>query len=123
MKDSDLERRREKPLGFILRKNPHNPRWGDMKLYLRSQVKDLALEIWESEEALERAHEERDGKREASKRKRHLASYYRAEGVLDGVCSIWGLGRLLLPHAPSSQDRAPSACRQRSRRRCRRGVR
>ena len=66
----DLERRRERPLGFILRKNPHNPRWGDMKLYLRSQVEDVALEIWGGEEALERAHEERDGKREASKRKK-----------------------------------------------------
>ena len=70
LKDGDLERRNEKPLGFIVRKNPHNPRWGDMKLYLRSQVEELALAVWGSEEALERAHEERDGRREAAKRKK-----------------------------------------------------
>ena len=70
LKDGDLERRGEKPLGFIVRKNPHNPRWGDMKLYLRSQVEELALAVWGSEEALERAHEERDGRREAAKRKK-----------------------------------------------------
>jgi DNA-repair protein complementing XP-A cells len=39
LKDSDLEKRGEKPLKFVLRKNPHNPRWGDMSLYLRSQVR------------------------------------------------------------------------------------
>ena len=37
LKDVDFDRR-EPPLKFIIRKNPHNPRWGDMKLYLRSQV-------------------------------------------------------------------------------------
>lgn len=37
LKDCDLDLR-EPVLRFILRKNPHNPRWGDMKLYLRSQV-------------------------------------------------------------------------------------
>lgn len=37
LKDCDLDLR-EPILRFILRKNPHNPRWGDMKLYLRSQV-------------------------------------------------------------------------------------
>jgi hypothetical protein len=31
---------RSPPLKFIVRKNPHNPRWGDMKLYLRLQVSD-----------------------------------------------------------------------------------
>lgn len=38
LKDCDLDLR-EPVLRFILRKNPHNPRWGDMKLYLRSQVR------------------------------------------------------------------------------------
>ncbi|KAJ8029694.1 DNA repair protein complementing XP-A cells-like [Holothuria leucospilota] len=37
LKDADLDRR-EPPLKFLVRKNPHNPRWGDMKLYLRLQV-------------------------------------------------------------------------------------
>ena len=37
LKDCDLDLR-EPPLRCILRKNPHNPRWGDMKLYLRTQV-------------------------------------------------------------------------------------
>ncbi|MCI4395116.1 hypothetical protein PGIGA_G00176680 [Pangasianodon gigas] len=38
LKDCDLDRR-EPPLRFILKKNPHNPRWGDMKLYLKSQLR------------------------------------------------------------------------------------
>lgn len=37
LKDCDLMSR-EPPLRFISKKNPHNPRWGDMKLYLRLQV-------------------------------------------------------------------------------------
>ena len=50
LKDSDFEKgQRDKPfvpLKFVLRKNPHNPRWGDMKLFLRSQVESRALEVW-----------------------------------------------------------------------------
>jgi len=37
LKDCDLDKR-EPLLRFILRKNPHNPHWGDMKLYLKTQV-------------------------------------------------------------------------------------
>ena len=37
MKDCDFDRR-EPPLKFISRKNPHNVRWGEMKLYLHLQV-------------------------------------------------------------------------------------
>lgn len=40
LKDCDLDLR--KPvLRFISKKNPHNPRYGDMKLYLKAQVKSL----------------------------------------------------------------------------------
>lgn len=38
LKDEDFDVR-EPPLKFILRKNPHNPRWGEMKLFLELQVK------------------------------------------------------------------------------------
>lgn len=37
LKDADFDMR-EPALKFILKKNPHNQRWGDMKLYLESQV-------------------------------------------------------------------------------------
>lgn len=37
LKDCDLDQR-EPPLRFTLKKNPHNPTWGDMKLYLKLQV-------------------------------------------------------------------------------------
>lgn len=37
LKDVDFEKR-EPPLKFIVKKNPHNSRWGDMKLYLKLQV-------------------------------------------------------------------------------------
>lgn len=37
LKDCDLDLR-SPTLMFISKKNPHNPRWGDMKLYLKLQV-------------------------------------------------------------------------------------
>nr|SVE84040.1 EOG090X0KP6 [Daphnia pulex] len=43
LKDCDLDLR-EPILRFILRKNPLNPRWGDMKLYLRLQASHFLLE-------------------------------------------------------------------------------
>ncbi|KAJ8000969.1 hypothetical protein DPEC_G00185910 [Dallia pectoralis] len=50
LKDCDLDQR-EAVMKFVLRKNPHNPRWGDMKLYLRLQVEKRSLELWGSKEA------------------------------------------------------------------------
>ena len=68
MKDAEFDR---KPaLKFILRKNPHNPRWGEMKLFLRSQVEQRALDIWGDEESLQEAHETREGRREQAKVKK-----------------------------------------------------
>nr|CAG4649025.1 EOG090X0KP6 [Polyphemus pediculus] len=66
LKDCDLDLR-EPILKFILRKNPHNPRWGEMKLYLRLQVEKRAMEIWETPEKLEEEREIRENKREKSK--------------------------------------------------------
>nr|CAG4648417.1 EOG090X0KP6 [Moina brachiata]SVE93398.1 EOG090X0KP6 [Moina brachiata] len=66
LKDCDLDLR-EPILRFILRKNPHNPRWGDMKLYLRSQIEKRALEIWETPDKLEEERDLRDNKREKTK--------------------------------------------------------
>lgn len=69
LKDCDLDKR-EPPLRFILKKNPHNPRWGDMKLYLQLQVEKRCMEVWGSEEALEEARETREENREVQKQKR-----------------------------------------------------
>ncbi|KAJ8399335.1 hypothetical protein AAFF_G00413730 [Aldrovandia affinis] len=69
LKDCDLDRR-EPTLRFVLRKNPHNPRWGDMKLYLRVQVVRRAMEVWGSQEALDEAKESREENRETLKQKR-----------------------------------------------------
>ncbi|RVE75647.1 hypothetical protein OJAV_G00000860 [Oryzias javanicus] len=69
LKDCDLDKR-EPPLRFILKKNPHNSSWGDMKLYLQLQVEKRCLEVWGSEEALEEARETREENREAQKQKR-----------------------------------------------------
>jgi DNA-repair protein complementing XP-A cells len=41
----------------MLKKNPHNTKWGDMKLYLKSQCKDRALLVFENEEKLEEKKE------------------------------------------------------------------
>jgi len=71
LKDFDFDKR-EPPLKFITRKNPHNQRWGMMKLYLRVQVEERALEVWDKPENLEKAHEERDERRQKAKSKKFM---------------------------------------------------
>lgn len=75
LKDADFEKGERDaefvPLKFILRKNPHNPRWGDMKLFLRAQVEERALKVWGTEEALEKEHEAREERNVAVKGKRY----------------------------------------------------
>ncbi|KAL1492947.1 hypothetical protein ABEB36_011108 [Hypothenemus hampei] len=70
LQDCDLEKR-EPPLKFIKRKNPHNVRWGDMKLYLELQVRNRAIEVWGSEEVLEEEKEKREEKKVISKAKKY----------------------------------------------------
>lgn len=69
LKDCDLDKR-EPILKFVLKQNPHNPRWGAMKLYLHVQIEKRALEVWGSEEALIEEKELREEKREKSKGKK-----------------------------------------------------
>ena len=60
-------------LGCITMPNPRDSRYGDMRLYLRAQVEEVALQTWGSDEALfvekERRVQERLQKAEAKKRK------------------------------------------------------
>ncbi|XP_066985073.1 DNA repair protein complementing XP-A cells homolog isoform X2 [Macrobrachium rosenbergii] len=86
LKDSDLEKR-EPPLKFIVRKNPHNSRWGDMKLFLKLQVEKRSLEIWGTEEALEEAIEKKEDQREINKQKR-FNKKMKEQGV-DGLSQLW----------------------------------
>ncbi|XP_045030974.1 DNA repair protein complementing XP-A cells homolog [Daphnia magna] len=69
LKDCDLDLR-EPILRYILRKNPLNPNWGDMKLYLRLQIEKRALELWETLEKIEEEKELRETKREKTKIKK-----------------------------------------------------
>ncbi|NP_001081354.1 DNA repair protein complementing XP-A cells homolog [Xenopus laevis] len=69
LKDCDIDKR-EPVLKFILKKNPHNTHWGDMKLYLKAQVIKRSLEVWGSEEALEEAKEVRKDNRDKMKQKK-----------------------------------------------------
>eukprot|EP00088_Acartia_fossae_P018359 TRINITY_DN2060_c0_g1_i1.p1 TRINITY_DN2060_c0_g1~~TRINITY_DN2060_c0_g1_i1.p1 ORF type:complete len:339 (-),score=99.78 TRINITY_DN2060_c0_g1_i1:222-1238(-) len=71
LKDFDLEKcEHGEALKFIVKKNPHNPRGGEMKLYLRMQVEERAVQIWGSQEALEAEIEAREEKKvEAKSRK------------------------------------------------------
>ncbi|XP_040436028.1 LOW QUALITY PROTEIN: DNA repair protein complementing XP-A cells [Falco naumanni] len=69
LKDCDLDKR-EPVLRFIVKKNPHNSRWGDMKLYLKLQVVKRSLEVWGSEESLQEAKELRRDNREKMKQKK-----------------------------------------------------
>jgi DNA-repair protein complementing XP-A cells len=49
LRDYDLDKRGS-PLKYITRKNPHNVKWGEMKLYLQLQVSKphIALFILEA---------------------------------------------------------------------------
>ncbi|XP_012277440.1 DNA repair protein complementing XP-A cells homolog isoform X2 [Orussus abietinus] len=69
LKDCDLDKR-EPPLKYILRKNPHNARWGEMKLYLHLQIEDRALEVWGTEENLIKEREKRDVAKQEAKIKK-----------------------------------------------------
>ncbi|KAL1462954.1 hypothetical protein WDU94_014751 [Cyamophila willieti] len=70
LKDCDLDKR-EPILRFLRAKNPHNKHWGDMKLYLSLQVEQRAIEVWGSEEELERERERRSEKASNSKLKQY----------------------------------------------------
>lgn len=63
--------KREPPLRYLNRKNPHNARWGEMKLYLQIQVEKRALEVWGSEEKLQEELEKREEKRVVNKGKKY----------------------------------------------------
>lgn len=69
LKDCDLEKR-EPPLKFVVKKNPHHSQWGDMKLYLKLQIVKRALEVWGSQEALEEEKDVRQKNREQMKQKK-----------------------------------------------------
>ncbi|XP_063313371.1 DNA repair protein complementing XP-A cells [Pelobates fuscus] len=69
LKDCDIDKR-EPVLKYVLRKNPHNSHWGDMKLYLKTQIVKRSLEVWGSEEAIEEAKETRKDNRDKMKQKK-----------------------------------------------------
>lgn len=70
LKDCDFDKR-EPSLKFILKKNPHNVNWGQMKLYLHLQVEKRAIEVYGSLEKVEEAHEAREEKRVKAKVKKY----------------------------------------------------
>lgn len=70
LKDCDLDKR-EPILKFINRKNPHNIRWGEMKLYLHLQIEKRAIDVWGSEEKLIAQKELLDEKRDQMKHKKY----------------------------------------------------
>ncbi|GMR53382.1 hypothetical protein PMAYCL1PPCAC_23577, partial [Pristionchus mayeri] len=58
LKDEDLDLRKP-PLRYLAKKNPHNPRYGDMKLYVKRQIIDRMLVVHGSLDALEMKKESR----------------------------------------------------------------
>lgn len=60
-----------KALKYMNKKNPHNPRGGDMKLYLRLQVEERAISVWGSEDALQKELDEREDRKIALKAKKY----------------------------------------------------
>lgn len=70
LKDCDFDRR-EPPLKFVARKNPHKSTWAEMKLYLKLQVEARAIEVHGSLDEIEKKKEEREDKREIGKIKKY----------------------------------------------------
>lgn len=70
LKDCDLDER-SPTLRYVIRKNPHNPRWGSMKLYLHVQVEERALLVWGSEHALLEERERRQQGRERLRKEKY----------------------------------------------------
>ncbi|KAI6191920.1 XPA domain containing protein [Aphelenchoides bicaudatus] len=70
LKDEDLDAR--KPiLRYISRKNPHNPRYGDMKLYLELQVRERAMQLHGSVNQMENTREIRRERKDAMTAKKY----------------------------------------------------
>lgn len=69
LKDCDIDLRNP-PLRFILKKNPYQSR-GDMRLYLKFQIEERALEVHGSEEKLEEELDRREERRTIKKQKVH----------------------------------------------------
>lgn len=67
LKDCDLDLR-SPPLRYILKKNPYQSR-GDMRLYLKFQVEERALQVHGSEEQLEEELEKREERRVVKKQR------------------------------------------------------
>lgn len=69
LKDCDLDLRKPK-LRYILKKNPYQSR-GDMRLYLKFQIEERAVQVHGSEEQLEEELEKREERRFVKKQKTH----------------------------------------------------
>ncbi|XP_053611600.1 DNA repair protein complementing XP-A cells homolog isoform X2 [Plodia interpunctella] len=102
LKDCDLDSR-PPPLRCLRRRNPHAPR-GDMRLYLRPQVEARALQVWGSEQRLQR---ERQARAEARARGRELQTTRRLRALrMDVRGSLYVRARAAHEHAfgPESYD-------------------
>ncbi|WKX87914.1 hypothetical protein Q1695_007935 [Nippostrongylus brasiliensis] len=64
LKDCDLDLRKP-TLRYCSKKNPHNPRYGDMKLYLKCQLIERMLEIYGSWQEFEAEKKLRTSQKEA----------------------------------------------------------
>jgi DNA-repair protein complementing XP-A cells len=67
LKDCDLDLRKPR-LRYILKKNPYQSR-GDMRLYLKYQIEERAIEVHGSEEKLEEELEKREERRTMKRQK------------------------------------------------------
>lgn len=82
---TDEELADSKLLPSISRKNPHNSRWADMKLYLRKQVQDFAIKKYGSLDAIKEALSNRNETRTDRKSKQFLK---KLKGKLISVFSL-----------------------------------
>ncbi|KJH45652.1 DNA repair protein [Dictyocaulus viviparus] len=85
LKDCDLDLRKP-PLRYWAKKNPHNPRYGDMKLYLKCQVIQRVLDVFgswerfESEKVLRSSLKETRAEKNFEKKVKEMRQHIRGLG-------------------------------------------
>merc|ERR1740130_1482244 len=84
--DTQLDGRTEDGLGSFSLPNPHDSRYGEMRLYLRTQVEEVSLRTWGSAEGLLLAQERRSRQRiKKAAAKKRGSSVWCSDGGSIGV--------------------------------------
>uniref|UniRef100_A0A7E4ZT55 XPA_C domain-containing protein n=1 Tax=Panagrellus redivivus TaxID=6233 RepID=A0A7E4ZT55_PANRE len=103
LKDCDFDLRKP-PLRFISKKNPHNPRYGDMKLYLLPQLEARAIEVHGSLESIEELKELKTSRRDAMNEKRFERKIKAMRTEMKSACAPKALPKVTHTHVYGPEE-------------------